>query len=140
MGTQGRIIKDIQQRCQVRMKIEEMIPGSELRTVRFSGDAQRIETAMGLTMQVLEMGADYALSNFHSAPAKQNKRALEDSRQQQPYRQAAPPRYQEETQPTLALGADGSAGMLYPAVPLSDGVCSQVPQLCLTLLLLFLLF
>ena len=88
------------------------------------------------------MGADFALSQTHPAGAYRPARGTTvrpregdytHSQQQQPsQRFPAERRYEGEAldaSQSLALGADGTAGLLYPAEALSDGMFLQVRAL-----------
>ena len=148
------------------MKIDEPIPGTDQRVLRFTGEGQKVNSAVALTLQVLEMGAEFAFSKFQtpsfsssaplSSPMRRDLRDppgaqypypsrgnnsgmgsyggnhLQHQEQQQQFFPAPQRMYRQETpvleQPpkdSLALGADGSAGLLYPSELLSDGIYSQ---------------
>ena len=112
IGPGGITIKEIQQRCGVKMVVEQEFADSEDRKIRISGDAQRVQNAVMMVCQILEHG-----SSAVTGPGAAAFAAPTGS-----YYGAAAP----AVAGALALGADGQAGQLLPATLMSNGMHQQV--------------
>jgi polyribonucleotide nucleotidyltransferase len=113
LGVQGSTIKEIQKRCLVRMKIEEDAQGSDQRALVINGEPANVKSAVDLTYQVLEMGAEFAFANSQPSPPQHLPLMLPHHMTHAPIN-------------SLPLGADGTAGALFPAEPLTEAMFAQV--------------
>jgi hypothetical protein len=106
--------------------------------LRFVGQPNKVNNAVSLTLLILEMGAEFAMANFQDkviAPQKLKQNNREEAEHQVVYPEykstllaPRPPimMFQPAPPNSLALGADGSAGLLLPIEHLSDGMYTQV--------------
>eukprot|EP01041_Mallomonas_annulata_P002939 gene2939-5774_t len=133
IGPAGQMIKDIQQRCGVRMVIEQEYADTDDRKIRITGEADKVQSAVQMVCQLLDpiTAANYAVSNAGA-----------------PY--GMPGQLQQgggygpmggmgggvgggmpsaSSPGILALGADGQAGQLLPATTMTNGMQHQVAML-----------
>lgn len=96
IGPGGNTIKEMQQRCGVKMNIEQVSPDSEERRLRIIGDGEKVDNAVQLIMQLIDHGT----------------------------LDVPPPVFYEPG--TQGLGADGRAGRLLPPIILPNGMTHQV--------------
>mmetsp|Transcript_10497 Transcript_10497/g.10560 ORF Transcript_10497/g.10560 Transcript_10497/m.10560 type:complete len:696 (-) Transcript_10497:401-2488(-) len=113
IGPGGTMIKDIQQRCGVKMVIEQEYADTEDRKIRVTGESDRVQAAVTMVCQLLDPigAASMSVSSQYGATST-NSAASYGGNIPMPG--------------TLALGADGTAGQLLPATPQANGTHSQI--------------
>jgi far upstream element-binding protein len=130
LGPGGAVIKDLQQRFGVKMKIDN-VDGGEAKVFRITGEVGRVRASSHAVMEIIH-SQDVFIPRGHAG-------ATGHGQQQQPgyYSRNAPAPPAAHGYPqdqivgslpngTLGLGADGSAGNLYPASTMPNGLQSQV--------------
>jgi len=120
IGPGGSTIKDIQQRCGVKMNVDHIVPDSDERRLRITGEATRVNAAAQMVFQILHGGSSlpvpqpqgYAipLGGYHQEQLMHHPYPYQDSLQQM----------------GQGLGADGSSGRLMPPTPLANGLVLQI--------------
>jgi rRNA processing protein Krr1/Pno1 len=139
LGPGGAVIKDMQQRFGVKMKVDSASAGSnggaEGKVVRISGEMQRVRAAMHAVMEIIHAHDGYMPRGVHNGNpvtghqqppqgAYFGRNANMPPSQPQVYSQE--PILGSLPQGTLGLGSDGTAGHLYPASAMPNGLQNQV--------------
>ena len=143
LGPGGTIIKDLQSRFGVKMKIEPSANGPlpDSKVVRISGDAQRVRAATQNVYDIINVTPDmmYMHQGTHHPSSIRAPHGYSPAHQAGNYYAAmphpsSPPRglpYASESiipvpQGTLGLGADGTSGQLFPVNTMPNGLHNQV--------------
>lgn len=134
IGPGGSTIKDIQQRCGVKMNVDHIVPDSDERRLRITGDASRVNAAAQMVFQVLHGGG-----NLNMNPPQQGYGmpmvggyGNEGAPMMHPGYGMPPAGYgnadamQQMGPVGQGLGADGSSGRLMPATALANGMVLQI--------------
>lgn len=135
IGPGGSTIKDIQQRCGVKMNVDHIVPDSDERRLRITGDAARVNAAQQMVFQVLHGGGNLGMNG----PPQQGYGmpmvggyGNEGAPMMHPGYGMPPAGYgnadamQQMGPVGQGLGADGSSGRLMPATSLANGMVLQI--------------
>mmetsp|Transcript_21156 Transcript_21156/g.30596 ORF Transcript_21156/g.30596 Transcript_21156/m.30596 type:complete len:733 (+) Transcript_21156:32-2230(+) len=153
IGPGGSTIKEIQQRCAVKMNIDQVLPDTDERRLRITGEASRVQAATQLVWHVLHSGGGgmmggvlpqqqpYAMpmiGGYSDGTGAMMHPAYYASTPLQggagPYGMQSPMGADgmHQMQPTIhsavgqGLGSDGLSGRIMPATPMSNGMMHQV--------------
>lgn len=134
IGPGGSTIKDIQQRCGVKMNVEQIIPESDERRLRITGDASRVQAAAQMVFQVLHGGGNISMpvapQQGYGMPmvtgyGNDGAQMMHPGYLPQGGYGGADP--MSQMGPVgQGLGSDGSSGRLMPPTPLPNGMVMQV--------------
>mmetsp|Transcript_7787 Transcript_7787/g.13108 ORF Transcript_7787/g.13108 Transcript_7787/m.13108 type:complete len:607 (+) Transcript_7787:80-1900(+) len=133
IGPGGATIKDIQQRCGVKMNVDHVVPESDERRLRITGDASRVAAAAQMVFQILHVGNNL---NMNGPPQQGYGMPMPYGNDGAPMMHAGygmPPAgygnndaMQQMGPVGQGLGADGSSGRLMPATTLANGMTLQI--------------
>jgi far upstream element-binding protein len=141
IGPGGSTIKDIQQRCGVKMNVDQIVPESDERRLRITGDSSRVNAAAQMVFQVLHGGGNMNMNHQQGYGMPMvGGYGNEGGAMMHPGYGMPPGGYgNTEAMQQIAvgqgLGADGTSGRLMPPTPYgANGAVLQVVYILKNLL------
>ena len=141
IGPGGSTIKDIQQRCGVKMNVDQIIPDSDERRLRITGDNSRVNAAAQMVFQILHGTGNLNMNPQQGYGMPMGGGYPDNSGMMHPGYGMHPGGYgntdamQQMGAVGQGLGADGSSGRLMPPTPLgANGTVLQVVYILKNLL------
>lgn len=141
IGPGGSTIKEIQQRCGVKMNVDQVVPESEERRLRITGESSRVNAAVQLVYQVLHGAGNLNMNAQQGYGMPMVGGYGNDGGGMMHPGYGMPPGGYGNSEPMQqmslgqGLGADGSSGRLMPPTPYgANGAVLQVVYILKSLL------